>query len=84
MLESRFGGEEGDLDYRNVQRVGVWVEGYFEDTVDAVIEAAAQTLSLDPCGVQGIYDLLSNGWRADVREGLFVVVGWEAVETVYC
>jgi hypothetical protein len=47
-----------------------------------VIETSAHTMGFDTCRGEGVDDFLGYFWGAFIWVGLFVVVGWEAVETV--
>ena len=70
------------MDNGDVEGIGVLVESYFKRSPHSVIETTAHGVGLDSCSGESVNDSLGYFWGSFVREGFFVVVCWEAVETV--
>jgi hypothetical protein len=82
MLGWVFSCKEGDLDNRDVERVGLLVASDFERSPDSVIETTAHGVGPDSCSGESINDFLGYFLGASVGVGFFIVICWEAVETV--
>lgn len=83
MLSCGLGGEERDLDDRDVERVCGWVEGHFEAGPDAVIETAADAGGFDIVFCKDFYYVLCDWEGAGVGVGLLVIMRRKAVKTCF-